>query len=109
MAVFSLRSAVELSILAPLAILNNGPLPVGLTTMANSTGELVADLHLHSQYACPCSKNLAPPNAASTAHTKGGSTDSTHPDWLSDLVINLGRWMKGHLNAAARFSFWAPR
>ncbi len=58
-----------------------------------STGEFVADLHLHSRYAYACSKNLTLMNIAAAAKIKGidllATADFTHPAWLSELEANL--------------------
>ena len=52
-----------------------------------------ADLHLHSRYACACSKNLTLANMVLWAKAKGiellSTADFTHLAWLSELEKNL--------------------
>ena len=52
-----------------------------------------ADLHLHSRYACVCSKNLTLANMALWAKAKGiellSTADLTHLAWLLELEKNL--------------------
>ena len=59
----------------------------------DSTGEFVADLHIHSRYAYACSKNLTLQGIAGTARIKGidllASGDFSHPAWLDELKAGL--------------------
>ena len=68
-----------------------------------------ADLHLHSRYACACSKNLTLANMALWAKAKGiellSTADFTHPAWLLELEKNLTLTKDGDLNLRALGSF----
>ena len=59
----------------------------------STSGEYVADLHIHSRYAYACSKNLTLPAIAETARLKGihllATGDFTHPAWQSELEAGL--------------------
>ncbi len=50
---------------------------------------MIADLHLHSRFSRACSKNITIPELAKWAKVKGlnllGTSDFTHPVWLSEI------------------------
>ncbi|MCK5624524.1 DNA helicase UvrD [Candidatus Pacearchaeota archaeon] len=51
--------------------------------------EMIADLHLHSRFSRACSKNITIPELVKWAKVKGlnllGTSDFTHPVWLSEI------------------------
>ncbi len=57
--------------------------------MTIEENSMFADLHLHSRFSRACSKNITIPELAKWAKVKGlnliGTSDFTHPIWLSEI------------------------
>lgn len=64
-----------------------------------STGEIIADLHLHSRYARAVSSQMVSASISTWAAKKGiglvGTGDFTHPLWLKELETNLEETSEG--------------
>ncbi|MBL7160279.1 MAG: DNA helicase UvrD [Candidatus Aenigmarchaeota archaeon] len=71
--------------------------------------KIIADLHLHSRFSAACSKNITLENLEKYARLKGvsllGTTDFTHPKWISEIKAELTDDGSGILKSKTGFHF----